>query len=121
MLPEVTVYGGSAGSSGYSGYDAFSLMISSFGTAASHADIAATFLKLESSVGFALVSRAFGGVDILSNVYEMYNAGEMNTEDTLQILAAGALLIPGLNAGVVIVGGTALTVWELYEFILDHH
>jgi len=113
-LPEVIVTSGGS-STQYSFYDAFSFMMSSGGTSASWAAVAAE--GLPSATGFLRVAQGFGVVDIFMNGYELYS-GTGSQEDAYQILLAAGLLFA--SGPVAIVGGTALAGWELYEFMRDN-
>jgi len=100
----------------YSANDAISVMLSSMGMAADHADVAATILKLESK-GFSIASKSFGVVGVAQNVWGMVEDGEWNWTDGGQAALGVALMIPGLNGGLVVAGGAVLLGWELYQML----
>ena len=101
----------------YTANDVVGLVLQSCGMAADHADIAAAVLKLETK-GFELASRSFGLVSVLSNLNDAIQ--ERSLEDLGQATLGAALFIPGLNGGVVVIGGTVLFAWEMAEFIKEH-
>lgn len=45
---------------------------------------------------------------------------ERSLEDLGQAVLGAALFIPGINGGVVVIGGTVLFAWEMAEFIKEH-
>ncbi|WP_159468198.1 hypothetical protein [Dyadobacter sp. 3J3] len=101
----------------YTANDVVGLVLQSFGMASDHAATAAAVLKLEAK-GFELASRSFGLVSVLSNLNDAIQ--ERSLEDLGQATLGAALFIPGLNGGVVVIGGTVLFAWEMYEFIQEH-
>lgn len=109
-----------ASGSNTSAYDVASLMLTSLGVAASHADIAANAARLEATAlsGFKTASRIFGAIDIASNLIEFYN--EPNWEDAGQAVLGIALTFGALNPATAIVGGIILTAWELWEYKREH-
>jgi len=86
--------------------------------AADHADMATATLKLESYLGFLLASKAFGSVSADSKLVKYFQGGDW--EDLGQFPLGAGLMVPGVNDGVVIVGGTVLFAWEIYEVLKDH-
>lgn len=108
----------SSGPANTSLYDIVGLMATSLGAAASHADIAASVMKLETAATFTTVSRVFGAFDVLSNTIEF--VADPNIEDFAQA-ALGVVLIVGVSNPITAVGlGVALSAWELYEYKRDH-
>lgn len=95
---------------GYSAYDIVSKMLTSMGATATHADVNATILNLESK-GFGLASKGFGIVGLAFNANDWLQ--DPNWQDAGQIglgvVAIGAGGWIALGAGVVLAG------WELYE------
>ncbi len=110
-----------SGQAGYSFLDIAGFMNSALGTAASHADVAATAAKLENSLRFTNTARVFAVFDIGSNVMEIFNdkaTADQKLEDGGQTVLGIALIFAGPVT--VLVGGTLLVGWELYEYNRDN-
>lgn len=73
----------------YTANDVVGLVLQSFGMPSDHADIAAAVLKLETQ-GFAIASRVFGGVSLVSNLKDAIQ--ERSLEDLGQATLGAALL-----------------------------
>lgn len=107
---------GNNSSGGYTGYTPMQIidvLNSAGGITTNWTSAASDILKLETSM-FRVASTSFGVLDVVLNAEEMRNQG-FNWTDAGQIALGGALLIPGLNATVVIAGGIILLSWEMYE------
>lgn len=98
--------------------DIVGLMATSLGAAASHADIAASVMKLESAAAFSSVATKFGVFDIATNAIEFWDSP--NWEDAGQIALGLTLTFGGLTGAGAVIGGAILIGWELYEYKRDH-
>ncbi|WP_304066877.1 hypothetical protein [Pedobacter glucosidilyticus] len=112
-LAEVIVTGSSSNSS--SVYDAISLMLSSLGLAADHAQVAAAYAGITSK-GIQITGTAFGVLSVGQNIYEIASGDG----DALDYAQAGAgLMLLGAGGGFLIAGGALLAASELYEMVTD--
>lgn len=109
-MDEVVINAGSTGS-GHSIQTVVGAFLTTFGISASHAELSATILKLESRVGFKLVSKRFGFAGVAANIYELWE--DPNMEDFLQIGLGLAAI--GTTGYLGIAMGIGLGAWELIE------
>ena len=112
--------GSHSGSSGQNYFDIFSMMNSCLGTAATHAQVAATAANLESTLMFTKTARVFAVLDIASNVLEIFDdqaSANQKFEDGAQAVLGIALIFGGPVTAVV--GGAILLGWEVYEYNRD--
>ena len=115
VLDEVVVRLGQTGG-GYGATEAMSLMLGSMGLASDHAAAAAAILKLETN-GFAIASNTFGLVSAGMNIVDYYQNGD--AQDAIQATLGLLLVFGGFSGGVVLVGGTLLAAWEIYELVTE--
>jgi len=96
-------------------------MNTALGMAASHAQVAAIALELETKM-FTTTSNIFAAFDIGLNLWEIF-ATEQDMAHQLEDWGQVALGVAIIFSGPVgaIVGGVVLAGWEIYEYQRDHN
>lgn len=104
--------GGTGGyGSGFGASEVIGRMLTSMGTAATHAEINAVIAKLENTRGFSLASKFFGIAGATMNAKSWFD--DPNWQDAGQV--GLGLVALGTGGWIALGAGAALSAWELYE------